>query len=306
MRFTLTALLLFCVCIHVAGAGKAWPFHPLRPVKLPAIKNQEWIRNGIDPFILAKLEAKRLAPSPTSPKRRLIRRLYFDLIGLPPTPAEVEAFVQDADPRAYEKVVDRLLKDSRFGERWARLWLDLARYADTAGYEGDPDLPHAWRYRDYVIDAFNSDRPHDRFIREQIAGDEFSEIMGAGDLPGVKPEQTVALTFLRLAPFTEPRGDETRHELLSEMTTTVNSVFLGLTVGCAQCHDHKYDQIPTKDFYRMQAFFSTVQIPRPLPGDGFQIGCLLRFTARASRNGPSKNGRSLPRKSPPPRRNLKN
>ena len=124
------------------------------------------------------------------------------------------------------------------------MWLDLARYADTAGYEGDPDLPHAWRYRDYVIDAFNNAKPYDEFIREQIAGDEFTDIMGAGELPETSAERKVALTFLRLAPFTEPRGDETRHEMLSEMTSTVSSVlFLGLTVGCAKCHDHKHDEI---------------------------------------------------------------
>jgi hypothetical protein len=180
--------------------------------------------------------------------------------------------VNDPDPKAYETLVDKLLADSRHGERWARLWLDLARYADTSGYEGDPDLPHAWRYRDYVIDAFNQDKPYDKFVIEQIAGDETEEIMGAGDLPDAKPEPIVALTFLRLAPFTEPRGDASRHEMLSEMTATVSSVFLGLTVGCAQCHNHKYDRIPTKDFYRMKAFFSTVQLQRPLPGDIFQIG----------------------------------
>jgi hypothetical protein len=198
--------------------------------------------------------------------------LYFDLIGLPPSPEDVEAFLGDDSEGAYEALVDRLLKDSRYGERWARLWLDLARYADTAGYEGDPDLPHAWRYRDYVIDAFNTDKPYTEFIKEQIAGDEFAEVMGAGDLPGTPPERIVAMTFLRLAPFTEPRGDETRHELLSEMTSTVGSVFLGLTVGCAKCHDHKHDNIPTQDFYRMKAFFATISIPRPEPGDSFQIG----------------------------------
>ncbi len=272
MKRVLLALLILCLWFSSVRAENEWPFLSLRPTKPVVVKNQGWVRNGIDSFILGKLEAKGLSPAPEAEKRKLMRRLYFDLIGLPPTSEEVEAFPKDTDSKAYEKLVDRLLKDPRYGERWARLWLDLARYADTAGYEGDPDLPHAWRYRDYVIDAFNSDKPYDLFIREQIAGDEFTEIMGAGDLPKTKPEHTVALTFLRLAPFTEPRGDESRHELLNEMTSTVSSVFLGLTVGCAQCHDHKYDPIPTSDFYRLQAFFSTVQIQRPLPGDGFQIG----------------------------------
>ncbi len=249
-----------------------WPFTPLAALSPPVVQHHDRSANGIDNFILAALEKNGLMLAPAASARTLVRRLYFDVIGLPPSPAEVDAFVNDPDPKAYEKLVDKLLADSRYGERWARFWLDLARYADTAGYEGDPDLPNAWRYRDYVIDAFNQDKPYDKFLIEQIAGDETEEIMGAGDLPEPKPEPTVALTFLRLAPFTEPRGDASRHEMLSEMTATVSSVFLGLTVGCAQCHNHKYDRIPTKDFYRMKAFFSTVQIQRPLPGDGFQIG----------------------------------
>ena len=255
-----------------AAAKREWPFSRPRADSVPKVANSKLVRNEIDAFVVSKLMQRGLQPAPEASRRTLIRRLTFDLIGLPPSPDEVEQFVADDDPRAYEKLVDRLLKDPRYGERWARLWLDLARYADTAGYEGDPDLPHVWRYRDYVIDTFNNDKPYDTFIREQIAGDESANIMGAGDLPGVAAEHVVALTFLRLAPFTEPRGDETRHELLSEMTSTVSSVFLGLTVGCAKCHDHKYDNIPTRDFYRMKAFFSTVSIPRPEPGDGFQIG----------------------------------
>ncbi len=252
--------------------SRPWPFAARAKVSPPAVQATEWGRNAIDQFVLAALEAKGLHPATEASQRTLIRRLYFDLIGLPPTPEEVDAFVADTDPQAYEKLVERLLEDKRYGERWARLWLDLARYADTAGYEGDPDLPHAWRYRDYVIDAFNSDKPYDLFIKEQIAGDEFNQILGAGELPQPSAEQVVAMTFLRLAPFTEPRGDETRHEMLSEMTETVSSVFLGLTVGCAKCHDHKYDEIPTKDFYRMKAFFATVSIPPPARGDAYQIG----------------------------------
>ncbi len=265
-------MLLFVpvLCVRAQENGE-WPFYPPRDAEPPAVKSK-WIRNGIDSFVLKRLNRTGLEPAPEATPRQLVRRLYFDLLGLPPSPADVEEFLQDESDAAYEALVDRLLKDSRYGERWARLWLDLARYADTAGYEGDPDLPHAWRYRDYVIDAFNNDKPYDVFIKEQIAGDEFDEVMGAGDLPGTSPERVVAMTFLRLAPFTEPRGDETRHQLLSEMTSTVGSVFLGLTVGCAKCHDHKHDNIPTEDFYRLKAFFSTVSIPRPEPGDGFQIG----------------------------------
>ncbi len=251
---------------------RPWPFYRPLPVEPPPVANRDWPRNGIDGFILHALEENGLEPAKEASRRALVRRVYLDLIGLPPSPAELADALADRAPDAYEKLVDRLLDDRRYGERWARFWLDLARYADTAGYEGDPDLPHAWRYRDYVIDSLNRDKPYDRFIREQLAGDEFAEVMGAGHLPAVPAEHTVALTFLRLAPFTEPRGDETRHEMLSEITSTVASVFLGLTVGCAKCHDHKYDEIPTKDFYRLKAFFSTVNIERPAPGDIFQIG----------------------------------
>ena len=271
----LSWLLLIALATSLEAAPntrKEWPFYKPEPIEPPAVKNGDWVRNPIDAFILAKLEEKGLEPAREASRHVLVRRLYYDLIGLPPTPEEVEAFVNDTDPDAYKKVVDRLLKDQRHGARWARFWLDLARYADTAGYEGDPDLPHVWRYRDYVIDAFNNDKPYDEFVKEQVAGDEFTEIMDAGELPIPEPERLVAMTFLRLAPFTEPRGDETRHEMLSEMTSTVGSVFLGLTVGCAKCHDHKYDKIPTRDFYRMKAFFATIQIPAPERGDGFQIG----------------------------------
>ena len=255
-----------------ADQAKRWPFTAVARVTPPGVTNTNWVSNPVDAFILSRLEARGIEPAPLAKRRTLVRRLYFGLLGVPPEPEVADAFVNDRSPLAYERLVDRLLNDPRYGERWARHWLDLARYADTAGYEGDPDMPHAWRYRDYVIDSLNRDKPYDLFIREQIAGDEFNEIMGAGELPGMDAERTVALTFLRLAPFTEPRGDRSRHELLSEMTSTVSSVFLGLTMGCAQCHDHKHDAIPIADFYRMQAFFSTVQLPPPERGDGFQIG----------------------------------
>ena len=238
----------------------------------PDVQGSPWIRNGIDSFIVKRLQEEGLSPAPPASRRTLIRRLFFDLLGVPPEPAEVETFAGDPSPNAYEALVDRLLADPRYGERWGRHWLDLARYSDTNGYEGDPEYYHTWRYRDYVIDAFNGDKPYDLFVKEQLAGDEFFEMMSAGALPPPDPESVVALTFLRLAPFTEPRGEEDRHVLLSEMTSTVGSVFLGLTVGCAQCHDHKYDLLPTRDFYRLKAFFATVQIDPPRPGDIQQLG----------------------------------
>ena len=276
-----------------AGLGdEYWAFmKPLRHAA-PKVQASDWARNEIDHFILGKLEDKGLSPSPEAQRSVLIRRLYFNLIGLPPPYEEVAEFVNDPSPTAYEDLVDRLLADPRYGERWARHWLDLARYADTNGYEGDRDFPHAWRYRDYVVDAFNHDKPYDRFVKEQIAGDEFFKVTSAaGYPPPAEPEQAVALTFLRLAPFTEPRGEETRDLLLSEMTTTVSTVFLGLTMGCAKCHDHKYDPIPARDFYRMKAFFAAVRIPRakievggPLPAEFYRPGDKERFDARRSRH----------------------
>lgn len=271
----LAGMLLLSTPLLVLSAEREWPFYVPTEAAPPDVEDSDWIRNGIDRFILHELEVNDLRPAQPASERTLARRLYFDLIGLPPSPEEMDAFLQSEAVDPYGELVERLLEDPRYGERWARFWLDLARYADTAGYEGDPDMPHAWRYRDYVIDAFNSDKPYDLFIKEQIAGDEFKEVMGAGELPNPTAEQLVAMTFLRLAPFTEPRGDETRHEMLSEMTSTVGSVFLGLTVGCAKCHDHKHDEIPTADFYRMKAFFATVQIPPPDRGDIYQIGGAL-------------------------------
>ena len=197
-----TTFVLFISVTSLAHAEREWPFYVPRDTPVPKV-DSAWPRNDIDRFIWKKLAANQLQPTLEATKRTLVRRLYFDLIGLPPTPEEIDRFLADESDNAYGKLVDQLLDDPRYGERWARFWLDLARYADTAGYEGDPDLPHAWRYRDYVIDAFNKDKPYDLFIKEQIAGDEFKEIMGAGELPLPSAERTVAMTFLRLAPFTE-------------------------------------------------------------------------------------------------------
>ena len=237
-----------------------WAYQRPTATALPATRNQTWARNEIDRFILAKLEAQNLGPAPEADRRTLIRRLYFDLIGLPPLPADVKAFVESKEPDAYEKVVEKLLADPRYGERWGRHWLDVARYSDTNGYEEDTEYFHAWRYRDYVVDAFNSDKPYDQFVIEQIAGDEWKRAMGTA-IPAPDPEKVVATTFLRLAPFNKtPQSDENRDSVISEIVSTTSSAFLGLTVGCAKCHDHKYDQIPQKDFYRFKAFFATMEI----------------------------------------------
>ncbi|MFN3652692.1 MAG: PSD1 and planctomycete cytochrome C domain-containing protein [Armatimonadota bacterium] len=236
-----------------AAAKKWWAFRPLQVVKPPVPKRSGWAVNAVDRFLLAAQEAKGLSPTPPVDRRRLIRRLYFDLTGLPPTPEEVEAFVADPAPDAYEKRVDRLLASPHFGERWARHWLDVARYADSNGQEGDQDRPTAYHYRDFVIRAFNDDLPYDTFVKWQLAGDEY------------EPDNPLALSatgFITAGPHTVlnvPMEEEKIRNRLNELDdqlSTTGSAFLALTVGCARCHDHKFDPIPTRDYYRLQAAFN--------------------------------------------------
>ncbi|MDW8356044.1 MAG: PSD1 and planctomycete cytochrome C domain-containing protein [Bryobacterales bacterium] len=247
-----------------------WAFRP--PVKRdpPAVRQRAWVRNPIDAFILARLEAEGIQPSPEAPRTTLIRRLSLDLIGLPPTPAEVDEFLTDNRPDAYERLVDRLLASPHFGEKWARHWLDLAHYADSDGYEKDLPRPHAWRWRHWVIEALNRDMPFDQFTIEQIAGDL---------LPGATVEQKVATGFLRNTLTNREAGvdrEETRLEQLVTRVNTVGTTWLGLTVGCAQCHDHKYDPITQREYYQLLAYFERAEedeIDAPLPGE---IGPYLR------------------------------
>ncbi|WP_051670206.1 PSD1 and planctomycete cytochrome C domain-containing protein [Bryobacter aggregatus] len=236
-----------------ATAKQQWKWPYTKPVQaeLPVVRNQTWGRNAVDRFILAKLEQNGIAPAAEASPRTLARRLYLDLIGVPPTPAEVEEFLKTP----YEQVVDKLLADPRYGERWGRHWLDVARYGETSGLEGDGAIGNAWRYRDWVIDAFNSNMPYDRFVTLQLAGgDEHSKTRNnyQPDVQGYVPTG-----FLRVAPWDRSNlvAADVRQNYLAEVTGTVGSVFLGLSVGCARCHDHKYDPIPTKDYYRLQSFF---------------------------------------------------
>lgn len=219
----------------------------------PTVQNTKWSRNPIDAFVLAKLEAQKLSPAPEADRRTLLRRMHFDLIGLPPTPDETKAFLADPDPEAYEKQIDKLLGDPRYGERWGRHWLDLVRYAESDGFAIDGERPTAWRYRDYVIRSFNNDKPYDLFVQEQIAGDEYR-----GKKTAAQADRMIALGFLRFAPWEADANSkkQLRQDFLNDVTGTVGSVFLGLTTGCAQCHDHKYDPIPQKDYYRLQSFFA--------------------------------------------------
>ncbi len=235
----------------------AWIFRKPAEPKIPNVKNAAWVKNPIDAFILSKLEANNFSPAPPASPRAVLRRVYFDLLGVPPTEAEAKDFLNDPSPAAYEKLIDRLLADKRYGERWARHWLDLVRFAESDGFAIDGERPTAWRYRDYVIRAFNEDKPYDRFIQEQLAGDEL-ERKGQGN----GNEGLIALGFLRMGPWERDTNFDAQLRLdwLNEMAGTTSQVFLGLTTGCARCHDHKYDPIPQKDFYRLQAFFAATRI----------------------------------------------
>ena len=238
------------------GAGKAhWAFQAVVKPAVPAVADHSWGQSPVDDFILARLEAEGLHPNPTADKRTLLRRVTFDLIGLPPTEAEIQAFIADTSPGAYAKVVDRLLASPHYGERWARYWLDVTRYSDTKGdapKRNDPRYPYAWTYRDYVIDAFNADKPYDRFVQEQIAGDE---------LPDATAASVAATGFQRLGVFDDEPDDRlaAEFEALDDVLSTTGAAFLGLTLGCARCHDHKFDPIPQADYYSMLAFFRGVR-----------------------------------------------
>ena len=239
-----------------AEARGFWSFRQVTRSTVPAVKRADWIKTPTDAFILAKLEARGLRPVPPAEKTSLLRRVYYDLIGLPPTPGEVEAFLADESPDAYEKVVDRLLASPQYGERWARHWLDLVRYAETNGYEFDAPKPYAWRYRDYVIKSLNEDKPYDRFIEEQLAGDE---------LEPATAECIIATGYYRLGPWDGGAPDrlQATYDELDDVVATTGQVFLGLTVNCARCHDHKSDPFPQADYYRLLAFFHGIQRYNP-------------------------------------------
>ncbi|MGC4003973.1 MAG: DUF1549 domain-containing protein [Pirellulales bacterium] len=228
-----------------------WAFDPVKEPAIPATKNADWAKNPIDAFVLAKLEAAGLKPNPAADKATWLRRATFDATGLPPTQAEVDAFVADASPQAYEKVVDRLLASPHYGERWARHWLDLVRFAETNSFERDGPKPNAWRYRDYVIRAFNDDKPYDRFIKEQLAGDE---------LKPQTPESLIATGYYRLGVWDDEPADreQAKFDGLDDIVANVGQVFLGLTFNCARCHDHKLDPIPQRDYYSLVAFFHNI------------------------------------------------
>jgi hypothetical protein len=236
------------------GERRHWAFQPRKDAAPPAFTDaaaKAWMRTPIDAFILEKLRKAGLQPSPTADKVTLIRRLTYDLHGLPPTPEEITAFVNDKSPNAYEKLVDRLLNAPRYGEQWARHWLDVVRFAESDGYEYDTHRPDAFRYRDYVIESFNTDKPYNEFLKEQLAGDE---------IDAKNDKLLVASGFNRLGPLRKNAGNQevasSRTEVLTEMTNIVGASMLGVTLGCARCHDHKFDPIRQSDYYRIQGYFS--------------------------------------------------
>ena len=230
-----------------------WAFQPVTPGEPPAVRDQAWPRTWLDRFILARLEAEGLRPAPPADRRRLIRRLYFNLVGLPPEPGEVEAFVDDPSPQAYSNLVERLLDSPHYGERWARHWLDVVRYADTTAHDGNYIMRYAYRYRDYVVRAFNRDKPYDRFILEQLAGDLLS---GDADWRAFR-DRMVATGFLVLGPKALAEQDKKKFlfDVADEQIDVTGRAFLGLTLACSRCHDHKFDPIPTADYYSLAAIF---------------------------------------------------
>ena len=237
--------------VKVEDRREHWAFKLVAQFAPPETKDKAWSRNDVDRFILARLEREGLRPSPKADRVAWLRRVYFDLIGLPPTPEEVAAF--DESHQSHEQVVERLLASPRYGERWAQQWLDVVRYADTHGFEVNTERPNAWPYRDYVIRAFNNDTPYDRFIREQLVGDALGEDAATGFLV------TASVLLPGQIGQDEPSKRLARQDSLDEIVTNIGQTFLGLSVGCARCHDHKFDPIPQRDYYAMQAFVAGVE-----------------------------------------------
>ena len=255
------SILLATTCVGLSETPAShWAFQSVQPAAVPKVQNQIWPKSPVDRFILAGLERAGLAPAPSANREQLIRRVTFGLLGLPPTPEEIDAFARDRTPDAFDRLVDRLLASPRYGERWARHWLDLARYAESDGFEHDAVRPHSWRYRDYVIQSFNADKPYDRFLREQIAGDE---------LWPDSPAAITATAFNLLGPDMVDSADQVQRRLntLNDMTDVSANVFLGLTLGCARCHNHKFEPLTQRDYFAMQAFFApaTFQGERAIP-----------------------------------------
>lgn len=241
-----------------------WAFRPLTKPDVPLAEGDHWSQNEIDRFIAQRLNEQKLSPAPRATRTELVRRLYFDLIGLPPSPEEIDAFLQDDSPDAWEKLVDRLLADPRYGEKWGRYWLDVVRFAESDGWNQDAFRPHLYRYRDYVVKSFNDDKPYPQFVREQLAGDE---------IPDASPDAVVATGFLRLGIYEYNQRDAKGHwnDIINEMTDVTGDVFLGMGMACARCHDHKFDPLLQRDYFKLRAFFEPIvwrdDVPKPFASD---------------------------------------
>ncbi len=234
-----------------------WSFQPVKPGPAPEVEDRDWVRSPVDRWILAALESKGMQPAQPADRRTLIRRATFDLTGLPPTPEEIDAFLADASPDAFERVVERLLASPAYGERWGRHWLDVVRYADTAGETADYPVREAYKYRDYVIAAFNRDTPYDQFVREQLAGDILAE-----ENPGPSYGRLVTATgFIAVSRRFGFDSENYHHLTIQDTIDTVGQAFLGLTLGCARCHDHKYDPISSRDYYALYGIFDSTRYP---------------------------------------------
>ena len=242
--------------IDIEAGREFWAFQPVKRAETPAVSDKDWPLNDIDIFVLAKLEQARLKPAADADRRTLIRRLYFDLIGLPPSPAETRAFLQDDSPGAWKRVVDRLLDSREFGVNWGRHWLDVARYADSNGGDFNATFHNAWKYRDYVIESFNRDKPFDQFVREQIAGD-----LLPSESDAERAKQIVATGFLMMGAKMLSERDKVKltMDVVDEQINTIGQGFMGMTIGCARCHDHKFDPIPTADYYAMAGIFQSTE-----------------------------------------------
>ena len=228
-----------------------WAFQPLKMPEVPQLAEDAWSQNEIDRFVYQKMGEKEIQPAPQASRVKLLRRLYFDLLGVPPTPEEIAGFLKDTSPQAWEHWVDRLLADERYGEHWARFWLDVVRYAESDGWNKDAFRPHIWRYRDYVVNAFNNDKPYPEFVRQQLAGDEIEVD---------NPENLIATGFLRHGIYEYNQRDARSHwnDIMNEMTSVTGDVFLGVSMACARCHDHKFDPLFQTDFYTLRAFFEPI------------------------------------------------
>ena len=236
---------------------KFWAFQPLAKPSVPAVKNAAWVKSPVDAFILAKLEEKNLTPAPPADKLTLLRRATYDLTGLPPSEKEISDFLADSSPKAFEKVVERLLASPRYGEKWGRHWLDVARYADSTGNDEDHRYPFAWKYRDYVIESFNNDLPYDQFVREQLAGDQLPAKNGSE----LNQRGIIATGFLALGPKAVAQQDKKKmlYDVYDEQVDVTSKAFLGMTLACARCHNHKFDALLTKDYYSMINIFASTK-----------------------------------------------